>query len=116
MGQAGEGCEGNQNSTCQEERLRGAEDLFLKLHSQPVFGTGAGGDHAAGDGNHQCRNYGYEAVAYGQDGVGLKRLHDIYAMLQNADQQSGHNVNGGNEDTGYGVALGKAPRASPKRR
>ncbi len=51
------------------------------------------------------------AIADGQDGIGLQRLRDVEAMLQNADQQTGNNIDAGDKDSGHGVALRKAARS-----
>ncbi len=71
---------------------RDAENLFLELDAEAVFGTGAGDDHAARNRNHQRRNHGHQTVADRQHGIGLERLHDVDAVLQHADQQSGDDV------------------------
>ena len=79
-----------------------------EIGSQPLVGTGARDDQAARNRDHQRRNHRHQAVADGENGVGLERLAQIHAVLQDADQEAGDDVDAGDENAGHRVALREA--------
>ena len=93
------------------QRTRGLEHLLADVRAERVIGCGARHDDAAGHRNQQRRNDGDQAVADGEDGVGLERLLERHALLKDADQESGDDVDGHDEDGGQRVALAEARRA-----
>ena len=82
----------HQHARRQQQRLGASEDLPVKFRSQLAVGAGARNDQAAGNRNHERRNHRHQAVADGQDRVGFERLAKVHAMLQNADQESGDDI------------------------
>jgi hypothetical protein len=80
------------------------EQLGHQLRADVLFAghardddTGRGRDDQRGDLRHQ-------AVADGQQGVGLQRLREAEVVLQDADQQAADDVDHGDHDAGHGVA------------
>ena len=67
--------------------------------------------HAAGHRDQQRRNHGDQAVADGQHRVGLQRFLEGNALLEDADQKAGNDVDGGDQDRGQRIALIEAGRA-----
>ena len=63
-----------QTSAHDPQRARGAEHLLADIGAERVVGRGARDHNAAGHRNQQRRNDGDQAVADGEDGVGLERL------------------------------------------
>ena len=108
VGRPGKKREDQQNAAGQQQRLRVAEELLAEIGAQALVGTGARDDQAAGDGDHQRRNHGHQAVADGQDGIGFDGVAQIHAMLQNADQKAGDDVDAGDQNAGHGIALREA--------
>ena len=92
------------------------KSCLLELRSQTDVGAGAGDDQAAGDRNHQRRDYGHQPVADGEHGVGLERVAQVHVVLQNADQEARDDVDAGDDDAGDGVALREAAMRRPWRR
>ena len=75
------------------------------------IGRGAGDHDAPGHRDQQRRNHGHQAVAHGEHGVGLQRFAEGNVELKDADQKSGDDIDGGNQDGRDGVALVEAGRA-----
>ncbi len=71
-------------------------------------GGGAGDHHAARHRDQQRWDHGDQAIADGEHGVGLQRFAERNIELEDADQESGDDVDGGNQDGGDGVALVEA--------
>ncbi len=59
----------------------------------------------------QRRNQRDQSIANGEHGVGSRRFRQFDALLQSADQQSGHNVDCGDQNRCQRVALAEARRA-----
>ena len=56
-------------------------------------------------GDEQRRDLADQAVADGEEGVGLRRLAQRHALLEHADDQAADDVDDGDDDAGDGVAL-----------
>ena len=82
--------------------------LAAEVDRERGAGGGARHHHAAGHRDQQRRNHGDESVAHREDGVGLKRLAERNVELEDADQESGQNIDGGDQDGGNRVALVEA--------
>ena len=86
----------------------GCRTPACEIRAQPVVGAGAGHDQAARNRDHQRRDHRHQAVADGQHGVGFERVAQIHAVLQDADQEAGDDVDAGDQDAGHGIALREA--------
>ncbi|KAF5029483.1 hypothetical protein DSECCO2_648130 [anaerobic digester metagenome] len=75
------------------------------------FGRGPGHDHARGRGDDDRRNDGDQAVADGQQGVGLGGVLPVHALLHDPDQEAAEDVDGGDDDGGGDVAGNELARA-----
>jgi hypothetical protein len=73
-------------------------------------GGGAGHHHASRHRDQQRRDHGDQAVAHGEHGVGFQRLAKGNIQLEDADQKSGDDVDGGYQNGGDGIALAEARR------
>src|ERR1039457_6269529 len=108
LGKSGEGRHGDEHTRGQQQGLRTAENLLAEILPQPGFGTGAGNDQPARDGDHQRRNYCNQPVADGEDRVGLDGSFELHAVLQNSDEEAGDNVDRGNENGRPRIALSES--------
>ena len=90
------------------EHARLGEKLLAEISAQRFVGGGAGDHQASGDGDQQRRNHGDQAVAHGEDGVGLQRVAEGNVELEDSDQKSGDDVDGGEQNGGQRVALAEA--------
>ncbi len=90
------------------EHARLGEELLAEISAEGFVGRGAGDDQAAGDGDQQRRNHGDQAVADGEHGVGLERVAEGNVELKDSDEESGDDVDGGEQNGGERVALAEA--------
>ena len=84
------------------------EQLLAEIAAEGTVGGSAGDDQAAGDGDQQRRNHGNQAIADGQDGVGLQRVAKGNVELEDTNQEAGDDIDGGEKNGGEGVALAEA--------
>ena len=87
------------------EQLPG--NVFAKVR----FGSCAGRDDAAGDGNQQRRDCRHQAVADGQNREALGGLRQFHVELEDADQESADDVDRQDDHAGNRVARRKPDRA-----
>jgi len=68
-------------------------------------------DHTGGDRDDQRRNLRHQAIADGQQGIGLGRRAKIQIVLQDADEQTAKDVDEHDQNTGDGIAANELRRA-----
>ncbi len=93
------------------QRPPAGQQLVGDIVAEVRFRGGAGRDETARHRDQQRRDGGDQALADGQDGVGLGRGRQVDAVLQDADDEAGDDVDDGDEDGRQRVALGEADRA-----
>ena len=90
------------------QSTRGWAKSCWQISSQRFVGGGAGDDQAAGDGDQQGGNHGDQAVADRKNGVRLKGIAQRDAELKNFDQESGDDIDRGDQNGCERVALVEA--------
>ena len=100
---------GHQRHRAQHDRHRPqhaglAEQLHAEVVPEGVAGAGARDDDAGGGGHEQRRDLGDQAVAHGQQGVGLERGSEVHSLLRHADDEAADDVDEDDHDRGDGVA------------
>ncbi len=108
LGHAGDHAHGKHGGAGDPEDARLREELLAEIAAEGFVGGGAGDDQASGDGDQQRRDHGDEAVAHGEHGVGLERVAEGNIELKDADQESGDDVDGGEQNGGERVTLAEA--------
>ena len=85
--------------------------LAGQVHANGFVRGGARHDQAARDRNQQRRDHGHQAIAHGENRVGFQRVLERNVELEDADQKSGEDIDGGDQNGGQRVALAEARRA-----
>ena len=105
---AGNQSEGHQNSADDPQRARRFEHLLADVRAERVVRGRAGHNNAARNGYQQRRDDRDQAVADGQDGVGLERFLKRHPLLKDSDQEAGNDVDDHDEDGGQRISLAEA--------
>ena len=79
--------------------------MALEFFTDAHVGIGASHNQAARNRNHQCRYNSDQTIADGEDGISLQRTLQFHSVLQNADEKASNDVDGGDQNTGNGIAL-----------
>ena len=97
------------NMAVRQSRARGAARRVAgQIAAEGFVGGGAGDHQAAGDGDQQRWDHGDQAIAHGEHGVGLEGVAEGNIELKDADQESGDDVDGGEQNGGERVPLAEA--------
>ena len=93
------------------QRHAATEKLAGEIGANGFTAGSASDDDATCNGDEERGDKGYEAVAHSENGVGFGGFGERDVELENADEEAGDDVDGGDEDSGESVTLAEAGRA-----
>jgi hypothetical protein len=97
-----------QHGRRRRERARASKQLCRDFFTEVRFRRGSRRDQTARHGDEQRGDRGHETLTDRQDGIGLRGSGQIQAVLHDADDQAGDDVDAGDEHRRQRVALGEA--------
>ena len=107
MGHVGDQAQHDQNGRGNGQRAGRAEHLVGNLLAGVVVLAHARDHHGRCHRDQQCRNLCHQRVTHGQQDVAVGRIASAHAVLCHADDETAHDGDDQNQDTGHGVATHK---------
>ena len=105
LGQAGDDRDRADRAAAELQRLLVPRELVQQVGTEVHLGRGPGHDEAGRERDQQRRDLGDQAVADGEQAVGLDRLAERQVLLQDADREPADEVDRDDDDRRDRVAL-----------